>query len=70
MSATAASMMRQTMDGQAGALAAIFGDAAPVMTVADRLRGRRILAIGTGTSWHAAVAAALAMQSGRHLMGH
>ena len=54
MSAMATSMMRQTMDRQAEALAAILDDAAPVMPVADRLRGRRVLLIGTGTSWHAA----------------
>ena len=54
MASTATSMMRQTMDRQAGALAAILEDAAPVADVAGRLRGRRVLVIGTGTSWHAA----------------
>jgi glucosamine--fructose-6-phosphate aminotransferase (isomerizing) len=52
------SAMRQTMDGQAGALAGILADEAPVAAVAERLRGRRVLAIGTGTSWHAASQAA------------
>src|SRR5215813_1156769 len=52
------SAMRQTMDGQADALAQILGDEEPVMQVAERLRGRRVLAIGTGTSWHAASQAA------------
>ena len=52
--APGASAMRQTMDGQADALAQILGDEEPVMEVAERLRGRRVLAIGTGTSWHAA----------------
>jgi len=51
-------MMRQTMDGQAEALAGILADEAPVAGVAERLRGRRVLAIGTGTSWHAASQAA------------
>lgn len=50
--------MRQTMDGQAEALAGILADDEPVMAVAERLRGRRVLAIGTGTSWHAASQAA------------
>jgi glucosamine--fructose-6-phosphate aminotransferase (isomerizing) len=54
MSTTATSMMRQTMDRQAEVLTAILDDAAPVAAVADRLRGRRVLVIGTGTSWHAA----------------
>src|SRR6266702_6406868 len=58
MSATAISMMRQTMDQQAEALTAILADEAPVAAVAERLRGRRVLAIGTGTSWHAASQAA------------
>ena len=48
------SVMRQTMEGQAAALAGILADEAPVLAVAQRLRGRRVLAIGTGTSWHAA----------------
>jgi glucosamine--fructose-6-phosphate aminotransferase (isomerizing) len=50
--------MRRTMDGQAEALAAILADEEPVPRVAERLRGRRVLAIGTGTSWHAASQAA------------
>src|SRR5260370_7723576 len=60
MSATgsAVSAMRQTMDGQAEALAGILADEAPAIAVAERLRGRRVLAIGTGTSWHAATQAA------------
>jgi glutamine---fructose-6-phosphate transaminase (isomerizing) len=52
------SNMRLTMDGQAEALAGILADEAPVGAVAERLRGRRVLAIGTGTSWHAASQAA------------
>src|SRR5216683_2956195 len=51
---SAVSIMRQAMDGQAEALAGILADEAPVIAAAERLRGRRVLAIGTGTSWHAA----------------
>jgi glutamine---fructose-6-phosphate transaminase (isomerizing) len=65
MSATgrAVSAMRQTMDGQAEALAGILGDEEPVLAVAERLRGRRVLAIGTGTSWHAAGQAAALLRA-------
>ncbi|MGH3410353.1 MAG: SIS domain-containing protein [Streptosporangiaceae bacterium] len=65
MSATgsAVSMMRQTMDGQAGALAGILADEGPASAVAERLRGRRVLAIGTGTSWHAASQAATLLRA-------
>jgi len=64
MSATGpVSMMRQTMDGQAEALAGILADEAPVLAVAERLRGRRVLAIGTGTSWHAASQAATLLRA-------
>src|SRR5207302_760891 len=59
------SAMRQTMDGQAGALAGILADEAPVAAVAERLRGRRVLAIGTGTSWHAASQAAALLRAAR-----
>jgi glutamine---fructose-6-phosphate transaminase (isomerizing) len=57
------SVMRQTMDRQAEALAGILDDDAPVMAVAERLRGRRVLAIGTGTSWHAASQAAALLRA-------
>jgi glutamine---fructose-6-phosphate transaminase (isomerizing) len=63
MSGPASSAMRRTMDGQAAALAAILEDAAPVAAVAERLRGRRVLAIGTGTSWHAASQAATLLRA-------
>ena len=63
MATTATSMMRQTMDGQAAALAAIAEDPAPIPAVADRLRGRRVLVIGTGTSWHAANQAAALLRA-------
>ena len=59
----AVSAMRQTMDGQAEALTRILEDEAPVVAVADRLRGRRVLAIGTGTSWHAASQAAALLRA-------
>src|SRR6266516_2653413 len=57
------SVMRKTMDRQAEALAGILDDDAPVMAVAERLRGRRVLAIGTGTSWHAASQAAVLLRA-------
>lgn len=57
------SMMRQTMAGQAEALAGILADEAPVLAVAERLRRRRVLAIGTGTSWHAASQAATLLRA-------
>ena len=65
MSATgpALSAMRQAMDRQAEALAGILEDEAPVMAMAQRLRGRRVLAIGTGTSWHAASQAAALLRA-------
>jgi glutamine---fructose-6-phosphate transaminase (isomerizing) len=64
MSATGpVSMMRQTMAGQAEALAWILADEAPVLAVAERLRRRRVLAIGTGTSWHAASQAATLLRA-------
>ena len=59
----ASSAMRTTMDGQAAALAAILEDSAPVAAVAERLRGRRVLVIGTGTSWHAASQAATLLRA-------
>jgi glucosamine--fructose-6-phosphate aminotransferase (isomerizing) len=60
MSATPAgiSAMRQTMDSQAERLAGMLADDGNVAAVAGRLRGRRVLVIGTGTSWHAAGQAA------------
>jgi glutamine---fructose-6-phosphate transaminase (isomerizing) len=60
---SAVSAMRQTMDGQAEALAGILADEAPVFAAAEQLRGRRVLAIGTGTSWHAASQAAALLRA-------
>ncbi len=57
------SFMRQTMDRQAEGLAGLLDDDAPVVEVAGRLRGRRVLAIGTGTSWHAACQAAALLRA-------
>jgi len=61
--APGASAMRQTMDGQAEALTQILADEEPVIAAAERLRGRRVLAIGTGTSWHAAAQAAALLRA-------
>lgn len=49
------------MAGQADALARLLADHGPPRHAAGRLRGRRILVAGTGTSWHAA-------QQGAHLL--
>ena len=46
--------MRATIRRQPADLRALLDDPAPVEAQADRLRGRRIVAVGTGTSWHAA----------------
>src|SRR5258708_17065201 len=60
---SAVSVRRWTMVGQAEALAGILADEAPAIAVAERLRGRRVLAIGTGTSWHAASQAATLLRA-------
>ena len=57
-----ASLMRETMSGQADALARLLDDDAAVRPVAERLR---VLTIGTGTSWHAANQAAALLRPGR-----
>ena len=49
-----ASILRETMDGQPAALERLLGDAGPAREAAERLRGRRVVLAGTGTSWHAA----------------
>src|SRR3989442_6928431 len=48
------SVMRATMWRQPDDLRALLADPAAVETQAARLAGRRIVAVGTGTSWHAA----------------
>jgi glutamine---fructose-6-phosphate transaminase (isomerizing) len=49
-----ASAMQQTIASQPGELRRLLGDDSAVGPAAERLRGRRILLVGTGTSWHAA----------------
>jgi glucosamine--fructose-6-phosphate aminotransferase (isomerizing) len=49
-----ASAMHETIASQPGELRRLLGDDAPIRPAADRLRGRRLLLVGTGTSWHAA----------------
>jgi glutamine---fructose-6-phosphate transaminase (isomerizing) len=46
--------MRETVERQPADLRALLDDRAPVEAVAEQLRGRRLLLVGTGTSWHAA----------------
>ena len=48
------SAMRDTMNGQPDALRRVLQDVAPVGAAAKRLEGRRVLLVGTGTSYHAA----------------
>lgn len=48
------SVMRETMERQPADLRALLADPGPVEAVAGRLEGRRVLLVGTGTSWHAA----------------
>ena len=48
------SKMRAAMLTQPSELARLVTDAAPAEAAAERLRDRRILLIGIGTSWHAA----------------
>lgn len=50
----AASVMRETMNTQAAELRRLLQDETGVADVAERLRDREVLVIGTGTSWHAA----------------
>jgi glutamine---fructose-6-phosphate transaminase (isomerizing) len=46
--------MRVAMAAQPQTLRDLLGDDGEVQAVAARLKGRRVLVIGTGTSWHAA----------------
>ena len=48
------SVMRETIWRQPADLRALLADRAPAEAAAETLRSRRILAVGTGTSWHAA----------------
>lgn len=59
------SRMWATMSGQSAALARLIAEPGPIAAVAERLAERRVLVIGTGTSWHAAAqGAALLRRSG------
>lgn len=49
-----ASHMRTIMESQPAELARVLGDAAPAAAAAEKLRGREILLVGVGASWHAA----------------
>ena len=46
--------MAKAMARQPQELERIFADQASVVAAADRLAGRRVFVVGTGTSWHAA----------------
>jgi len=48
------SAMRETMWSQPDELARLAADRGPAEAAAERLRGRRLLLVGIGTSWHAA----------------
>ena len=48
------SAMRDAMWTQPGELTRLLADPGPAEAAADRLRGRRLLLVGIGTSWHAA----------------
>lgn len=48
------SVMRATMWRQPDDLRRLLADPSSVEVAAERLEGRRIVAVGTGTSWHAA----------------
>src|SRR5438045_8409841 len=48
------SAMRETIASQPVELRRMLGDDADIGAAAERLRGRRVLLVGTGTSWHAA----------------
>jgi glucosamine--fructose-6-phosphate aminotransferase (isomerizing) len=48
------SAMREAMWTQPEELARLLADPGPAQAAAERLRGRRVVLIGIGTSWHAA----------------
>jgi glucosamine--fructose-6-phosphate aminotransferase (isomerizing) len=50
----ASSDMRTTMERQPADLERLAADTGPSEAAADRLAGRRVFLVGTGTSWHAA----------------
>jgi glucosamine--fructose-6-phosphate aminotransferase (isomerizing) len=60
-SSTHISRMREAMAAQPQTLRDLLRDRSAVEAVAERLQGRRVLVVGTGTSWHAA-------EQGAHLL--
>jgi glucosamine--fructose-6-phosphate aminotransferase (isomerizing) len=50
----AASHMRTTLESQPAELRRVLADPQPARAAAERLRGRDVLLVGIGTSWHAA----------------
>jgi glucosamine--fructose-6-phosphate aminotransferase (isomerizing) len=58
------SAIRETITSQPAELRRLLGDASGVPEAAERLRGRRVLAVGTGTSWHAANIGAWFLRAG------
>ena len=48
------SAMREAMWTQPGELARLLADPGPAEAAAERLRGRKVMLVGIGTSWHAA----------------
>jgi glucosamine--fructose-6-phosphate aminotransferase (isomerizing) len=48
------SHMRHTLESQPAELRRVLADPEPARAAADRLRGRDVLLVGVGTSWHAA----------------
>jgi glucosamine--fructose-6-phosphate aminotransferase (isomerizing) len=50
----AASHMRTTLESQPAELRQVLADPEPARAAAERLRGRDVLLVGIGTSWHAA----------------
>src|SRR5437660_430168 len=57
--------MRETMWRQPADLERLLGDWTPVELAAERVRGRRLFLVGTGTSWHAANHAAWFLRAGQ-----
>jgi glucosamine--fructose-6-phosphate aminotransferase (isomerizing) len=57
--------MRATIERQPADLRTLLDDPAPVDRQAERVRDRRIIVVGTGTSWHAANHAAWLLREAR-----
>jgi glutamine---fructose-6-phosphate transaminase (isomerizing) len=58
------SAMQEAIASQPGELRRLLADEAPIRAPAERLRGRRVLLVGTGTSWHAASIGAWFLRAG------